>query len=132
MPVPEPVDVALVASADVAVGPVKTREMASPGVHQALAAHQSVAPAQRVDLEITEAVERQTRAMRELSRRAFPELETAPEDALAPIAAARVQRRREAAATEAAALQRARAERAAQQARTAAVVAHPAPLRTTA
>ncbi|MGW3745938.1 hypothetical protein ACWD62_36595 [Streptomyces sp. NPDC005146] len=81
---------------------------------------------------IAEAVERQNRAMRDLSQRAFPELETVPKDAPAPFAAARVQRRPEAAATEAAALRRACAERAAQQAGTAAAVAHPAPLHTTA
>ncbi|MGC5400767.1 DciA family protein [Streptomyces sp. DT20] len=112
---------------------VKTRQEASPGFRQALAAHQAVAPTQRLDLGITEAVERQTRAMRELSRRAFPETEVAVGDAPAPINVARLQRRREAAATEAAALRRARAERAARQAGTAAVVPNaPAPLRTTA
>ncbi|WP_435609679.1 DciA family protein [Streptomyces sp. C10-9-1] len=113
--------------------PVKTRDMASPGFRRALAAHQAVTPAQRRDPGITEAVERQTRAMRELSRRAFPETETAVDDAPAPINAAHLQRRREAAATEAAALRRARAERAARQAGTAALVpAAPLPLRTTA
>lgn len=113
--------------------PVKTREMASPGFHQALAAHQAVTPAQRLDPGITKAVERQTRAMRALSRRAFPETEAAVDDAPAPINAAHLQRRREAAATEAAALRRARAERAARQAGTAALVpAAPLPLRTTA
>lgn len=112
---------------------VKTRQDASPGFRQALAAHQAVTPAQRLDPGITEAVERQTRAMRELSRRAFPETEAAVEEAPAPINAAHLQRRREAAATEAAALRRARAERAARQAGTAALVtAAPLPLRTTA
>ncbi|MEU7206577.1 hypothetical protein [Streptomyces sp. NPDC045470] len=57
-------------------------------------------------------MERQTAAMRELSRRAFPEPDVAPEDATAPIEQARVQHRRQAPATEAAALRRARAERA--------------------
>ncbi|WP_434600187.1 DciA family protein [Streptomyces sp. A5-4] len=95
--------------------PVKTREMASPGFHQALAAHQAVAPAQRVDPGITQAMERQTRAMRELSRRAFPEPEVAVEDAPTPIDAARVQRRRQADDSHAGALRRARAERAARQ-----------------
>jgi hypothetical protein len=87
--------------------PVKTREMASPGFHQALAAHRSAAPAQRIDPGIAQALERQTQAMRELSRRAFPESEAAPGDVLAPIEAVRLQRRRQAAATEAAALRRA-------------------------
>jgi hypothetical protein len=97
--------------------PVKTRELASEGYRQALAAHQSVAPARGVDPAIAEAVERQERAMRELRRRAFPEAEAAP----APFEDARVQRRRQAAATEAAALRRARAERAARQDGTATV-----------
>ncbi|MFI1169292.1 DciA family protein [Streptomyces sp. NPDC020801] len=92
--------------------PVKTRQLASEGYRQALAAHQAVAPARQVDLGIAEAVERQTRAMRELSRRAFPEPEASLGDQPAPIEIARVQRRREAAATHAAAVRRARAERA--------------------
>lgn len=92
--------------------PVTTRETASPGFHQALAAHQAVAPAQRLDPGIVDAVERQTRAMRELSRRAFPETAVVPDDAPAPIEATRAQRRRSSAATEAAAFRRARAERA--------------------
>ncbi|MEV8606024.1 DciA family protein [Streptomyces griseoviridis] len=91
---------------------VKTRDMAAPGFHQALAAHQSAVPARRVDPGITAAVERQTRVMRELSRRAFPDTDVVPDDAPAPIEQARAQRRRQAAATEAAALRRARAERA--------------------
>lgn len=111
--------------------PVKTREMASPGFRQALAAHRAATPARRVDPGIAEAVERQTRAMRELSRRAFPEPETAPVDRPAPIEGAREQRRRAAAASHAMALRRARAERAAQQVVAAAVVVQPAPLRST-
>ncbi|MEU2357922.1 DciA family protein [Streptomyces misionensis] len=91
--------------------PVKTRDMATPGFHRALAAHQAVAPVQRVDPGITEAIKRQNRAMRELSRRAFPESAPAPDDAPTPIEQTRAQRRRQAAATEAAALRRARAER---------------------
>ncbi|MFI9311484.1 DciA family protein [Streptomyces triculaminicus] len=110
--------------------PVKTREMASPGFHQALAAHQSAVPARRIDPAIAEAVERQTAAMRELSRRAFPDTE--PADVPAPIEAVRLQRRRQAAATEAAALRRARAERVARRSGTTAVVAQPASLRSTA
>jgi hypothetical protein len=69
---------------------------------------------------IAEAVERQTRAMRELSRRAFPEPEVSSGDQPAPIDAVRVQRRREAEATRALALRRARAERAARKGSTAA------------
>lgn len=92
--------------------PVKTRDMASPGYQQALAAHQAVAPARRVDPGIAEAMERQTKAMRELSRRAFPEPEASSDDQPASIEVARIQRRREADATYALALRRARAERA--------------------
>lgn len=78
--------------------------MASPGFHQTLAAHQAVAPASRLDPSIAEAAERQTKAMRALSLQAFPEP--------APIDKARVLRRHEADASHAAALRRARAERA--------------------
>ncbi|MEU6258665.1 DciA family protein [Streptomyces sp. NPDC047043] len=92
--------------------PVKTRESASVGFHQALAAHQAARPERHVDAGIAEAVERQTRAMQELSAKAFPEEETGSDDQSAPIEATRGQRRREADATRAAALRRARAERA--------------------
>ncbi|MFC8273812.1 DciA family protein [Streptomyces sp. NPDC057271] len=92
--------------------PVKTRDMATPGFHRALAAHQAVPRAQHVSSGVTEAIERQNRAMRELSRRAFPETAVVPDDAPPPIEQSRAQRRRRAAATEAAALRRARAERA--------------------
>lgn len=64
------------------------------------------------DPAIAEAVERQTAAMRELSRRAFPEPDAVADDAPAPIEQARAQRRRQTAATEAAALRRTRAEKA--------------------
>ncbi len=84
---------------------------ASDGYRRAIAAHRQAAPPSRVDPGIAEAVERQNRAMRELSRRAFPEPPSVPDDAPAPIAQALAQRRRQAAATEAAALRRARAER---------------------
>ncbi|MFD7778831.1 hypothetical protein [Streptomyces sp. NPDC059753] len=88
------------------------RPAPSDGYRRALEAHHRAAPPSRVDPAIAEAVEPQTAAMRELSRRAFPEPETVPDDAPAAIEAARVQRRRQGAATEAAALRRARAERA--------------------
>ncbi|MEU7038813.1 DciA family protein [Streptomyces sp. NPDC046237] len=91
--------------------PVKTRDMAPPGFHRALTAHQAVPRVQHVSSGVIEAIERQNRAMRELSRRAFPEPDVVPDDAPTPIEQARVQRRRQAAATEAAALRRARAER---------------------
>ncbi|MFI2241201.1 DciA family protein [Streptomyces chrestomyceticus] len=53
--------------------PVKTRQMASPGFHQALSAHQEAAePHRRVDPAIAQAVQRQTAAMRTLSARRLP------------------------------------------------------------
>lgn len=54
------------------------------GHKEALAAHQAVAAVRRVDPAIAQAVERQARAMRELSRRAFPEPEALSDDQLAP------------------------------------------------
>ncbi|MFJ4321183.1 hypothetical protein ACIP46_38815 [Streptomyces lavendulae] len=92
--------------------PVKTRDMAARGFHRALTAHQAVPRVQHVSSGVTEAIERQNRAMRELRRRAFPETDVVADDAPAPIEKARFQRRHQAAATEAAALRRARAERA--------------------
>jgi hypothetical protein len=77
-------------------------------------------------------VERQTAAMRELSRRAFPEADDVPADAPAPIEQARTERRRQADASHAAALRRARAERAAREAGTAAAVRTPAQLQESA
>ncbi|WP_432171189.1 DciA family protein [Streptomyces sp. 1222.5] len=93
-------------------GPPRTRETASDGYRRALAAHQEAAPPSRVDPHIAAAVERQTAAMRELSRRAFPEPDAVPDGAPSPIEQARTERRRQAAATDAAALCRARAEKA--------------------
>ncbi|MFF7986976.1 DciA family protein [Streptomyces sp. NPDC007901] len=109
--------------------PVEPRRPAPEGYHQAVAAHRSAAPPSRIDPGIAEAVARQTRAMRALSRRAFPE---PPDDAPAAIETARAERRRQAAATEAAALRRARKERAARKAGTAAAVREAGALRTTA
>ncbi|MFE4653579.1 DciA family protein [Streptomyces sp. NPDC056707] len=95
-PAPGPADVAPADPVPAApTGPARTREAACEGYRRALAAHQSVAPAQRLDRGIAEAVERQTRAMRESRHWAFPEPETVPKDAPVPFAAARVQRRRE-------------------------------------
>ncbi|MBL3668377.1 DUF721 domain-containing protein [Streptomyces sp. M2CJ-2] len=131
-PAPRTARKVLAAAPDAPSAPVKTREMASPGFHQALAAHQAVVPASRVDPSIAEAVERQTRAMRALSLRAFPEAEEAADDQPAPIERARIERRRQADVSRAAALRRARAERAARQAGTAAAVPQSAELRTTA
>lgn len=131
VPASEPDDTAP-SGPDVPTGPAKTREAACEGYHRALAAHRKAAPPSRVDPGIAEAVERQTRAMRELSRRAFPDPETVPDDAPAPIEQARAQRRRQAAVTEAAALRRARQERAARASGTAAATPESAALRTTA
>ncbi|MEV6726642.1 DUF721 domain-containing protein [Streptomyces xanthochromogenes] len=100
------------AAASAPSGPVRVRETASDGYRRALAAHQEVVRPPRADPGIAEAVERQTAAMRELSRRAFPEPDMVTDDAPAPIEQARLESRRQAAATEAAALRRARAERA--------------------
>lgn len=111
VPAPDPADPAPESPA-APTGPARTRETACEGYRIALAAHQEAAPLRRVDPGIAEAVERQNRAMRELSRRAFPEPPSVPDDAPAPIEQARLQRRRQAAATEAAALRRARAEKA--------------------
>jgi hypothetical protein len=82
------------------------------GYRRAIEAHRQAARTSGVDPAIAEAVERQTAAMRELSRRAFPEPDVVADDAPATIEQVRLQRRRQAAATEAAALRRARAERA--------------------
>ncbi|MFB6807637.1 DciA family protein [Streptomyces sp. NPDC056387] len=82
------------------------------GYRRAIEAHRQAARPSTADPAIAEAVERQAAAMRELSRRAFPEPDVVLENAPAPIDQARLQRRRQAAATEAAALRRARAERA--------------------
>ncbi|MEV5432739.1 DciA family protein [Streptomyces sp. NPDC052701] len=89
--------------------PVKAREMACEGYHQALTAHQAARPDRHVDPAIAEAIESQTRALRQLSRHAFPDPD--PGDQPSPIEAAQAQHRRQTAATEAAALHRARTER---------------------
>ncbi|CAL9671814.1 DciA family protein [Streptomyces sp. enrichment culture] len=131
-PAPRTASEAPAAAPDASQAPVKTREMGSPGFHQALAAHQAVVPPSRVDPSIAEAVERQTAAMRALSRRAFPEPEAAADDAPAPIEQARTERRRQADASHAAAVRRARAERAARAAGTEAAVPQSTPLGRTA
>ncbi|WP_443333343.1 hypothetical protein [Streptomyces sp. CB01580] len=94
--------------------PAVTVERRTPpeGYCRAIEAHRQAARPSLADPGIAEAVERQTAAMRELSRRAFPEPDVVADDAPALIGQARAQRRRQAAATEAAALRRARAERA--------------------
>ncbi|MFK0112495.1 DciA family protein [Streptomyces sp. NPDC091217] len=114
VPAPAPDDVASQTAA-ASKGPVKTRESAGDGYRRALAAHRQTAPPRLVDQDIARAVERQTRAMRELSAQAFPEPESAPDDAPASIETARAHRRRESEVSRAAALRRAREERAARE-----------------
>ncbi|MGW2599997.1 DUF721 domain-containing protein [Streptomyces klenkii] len=82
------------------------------GYRRAIEAHRQASRTSRVDPAIADAVERQTAAMRELSRRAFPEPEPDLGGGLAPLEDARAERCRQADATHAAALRRARAERA--------------------
>ncbi|WP_392900775.1 DUF721 domain-containing protein [Streptomyces sp. LN699] len=82
------------------------------GYRRAIETHRQAARPSTADPAIAEAVERQAAAMRDLSRRAFPEPDVVADDAPAPIEQARAERRRQAAATEAAALRRAREERA--------------------
>ncbi|WP_190137945.1 hypothetical protein [Streptomyces longispororuber] len=86
------------------------------GYRRAIKAHCQAVRLSRGDPPISEAVERQTAAMRELSRRAFSEPDVVADDALASIETTRALRRRQAAATEATALRRARQERTAREA----------------
>uniref|UniRef100_UPI002F907A48 DciA family protein n=1 Tax=Streptomyces virginiae TaxID=1961 RepID=UPI002F907A48 len=92
--------------------PVRTRDMAPEGFHRALAAHQAVPRTREVALDIAEAAAGQARVLRELSQWAFPDPEEVTGEHPTPIDSAVLQRRREFAATETAALHRARAERA--------------------
>ncbi|WP_051705949.1 hypothetical protein [Streptomyces albus] len=131
-PDPRPAVQTQATAPDAPPAPVKTREMASPGFHQALAAHQAVAPPRRTDPSIAQAVERQTAAMRALSLQAFPGPEPVADDAPAPIEQARIERRRQTDVSHAAAVRRARAERAAREAGTAAAVPQPTTLGRTA
>ncbi|MFG3157969.1 DciA family protein [Streptomyces sp. NPDC048219] len=110
----------VLAPAPVKAGPATAAAPAAPverrippdGYRRAIEAHRQAARPSLADPAIAEAVERQTAAMRELSRRAFPEPDVVADDAPAPIEQARAERRRQAAATEAAALRRAREEKA--------------------
>ncbi|KUN04443.1 hypothetical protein [Streptomyces canus] len=89
---------------------VKTRDEAFDGYHQALAAHQMPRPARHVDPPSRRRSSRRpARCESSAGRRAFPDPD--PADQPGPIEAARAQRR-QTAATEAAALRRAHAERA--------------------
>ncbi|MFI5808426.1 DUF721 domain-containing protein [Streptomyces sp. NPDC051561] len=83
---------------------VPWRHASPEGYRQAIEAHRAAAPPSREDPAIAQAVKRQTAAMRALSTRAFPEPTPS-------IGTARGRRRREAEATHAMAVRRARAER---------------------
>ncbi|MFF3432450.1 DUF721 domain-containing protein [Streptomyces sp. NPDC002602] len=113
-------------------GPAKTRATACEGYRRALAAHQKAAPPRRVDPGIAQAVARQARVLRELSQRAFPDPEEPAHEQPAPIDSAVLQRRREFAATETAALHRARAQRAQRNGAAVTLPQQSAPLRSTA
>ncbi|MFY4721473.1 DUF721 domain-containing protein [Streptomyces sp. LaBMicrA B280] len=102
------------------------------GYRRAIEAHRQAVQPSTGDPAIAEAVERQTATMRELSRRAFPEPGVVADDGLTSLEATRAQRRRQAAATETAALRRARQERAARESGTQADVPQSAALRGTA
>ncbi|MER7826956.1 DUF721 domain-containing protein [Streptomyces sp. NPDC096097] len=108
-----PTTVAAAAPAAQPTAPAALVERRTPpdGYRRAIEAHRQAARTSRVDPHIAQAVARQAAAMRELSLRAFPESDVVADDASAPIEQVRLQRRRQAAATEAAALRRARAER---------------------
>ncbi|MCX4547182.1 hypothetical protein [Streptomyces sp. NBC_01565] len=111
--------------------PVRTRDMAPEGFHRALAAHQTVPRTREMALDTAAAAARQARVLRELSQWAFPDQEE-PADEPAPIDSTVLQRRREFAATETAALHRARAERAQRSGAAVILPQQPAPLRSTA
>ncbi|MFF0629822.1 DciA family protein [Streptomyces sp. NPDC004296] len=99
------------------VEPPRPTEPAQPsdGFRQALAAHRAAWSGRPVDPALQEAIEQQTLALRRMSARAFPDTEPQPEEQPQPIDAGRAQRHREAAATHAQAVRRARAERAPRQ-----------------
>ncbi|WP_432089112.1 DUF721 domain-containing protein [Streptomyces sp. bgisy095] len=93
-------------------GPVKTRETASAGYRRALEAHRAVTPPRQDDPALAAAVERQKQVRRELAATVFPDAEQGLEDEVLPsLEDVRVQRQ-SAEAVRAAAILRARAERA--------------------
>lgn len=111
-PNPEPEARSVTRPPAAAAGPgttVRTRDMAPAGFHRALAAHQAVPRTRVVPLDIAEAATRQDRVLRELSQWAFPDSE---DEQPLPVEASLQERRRAFAATEAAALKQARAQRA--------------------
>ncbi|MFF3606888.1 hypothetical protein [Streptomyces sp. NPDC002463] len=93
---------------------MKTRETTSAGYHRALAAHRVVAPPRQEDPALAAAVVRQEQARRELAERVFPDIDQDQEDeAPASLEDVRVKQRQAVEAVRAAAILRARAERAA-------------------
>ncbi|MFI2214937.1 DciA family protein [Streptomyces sp. NPDC020141] len=88
-PVTLPAEPALLPAAPAA--PLKRRTPPD-GYRRAIEAHRQAAQPPRIDPGIAAAVERQTRAMRELSRRAFPEPDDIADDAPAPRTGADVDR----------------------------------------
>lgn len=99
----------------VPAGPVKTRETASAGYRRALAAHRAVATPHQEDQALAAAVVRQEQVRRDLAERAFPDVEQDQEDEPpTSLDEVRDQQRRAAEAVRAAAIRRARVERAEQ------------------
>ncbi|WP_435611056.1 DUF721 domain-containing protein [Streptomyces sp. C10-9-1] len=99
----------------VPAGPERTRESASDGYHRALAAHRAVAPPRQEDSALAAAVVRQEQVRRELAATAFPDIEQDQEDEVpTSLEDVRAQQRQAAEAVRAAAIRRARAERAGQ------------------
>ncbi|MFD3567400.1 DUF721 domain-containing protein [Streptomyces sp. NPDC058667] len=97
----------------VPAGPVKTRETASAGYRRALEAHRAVAPPRQEDPALAAAVVRQERARLDLAATAFPDVEQDQEDEVpTSLEDVRDQQRQAAEAVRAAAIRRARAERA--------------------
>ncbi|MFC8270373.1 DciA family protein [Streptomyces cinereoruber] len=94
-------------------GPVKTRETASAGYRRALEAHRAVIPPRQEDPALAAAVERQEQVRRELAATVFPYVEQDLEGEVPPsLEDICAQQRQSAEAVRAAAIQRARAERA--------------------
>ncbi|MFI6423271.1 hypothetical protein ACIBG6_38575 [Streptomyces sp. NPDC050842] len=94
---------------------MKTRESASAGYHRALAPHRAVAPPRQEDPALAAAVVRQEQVRRELATTAFPHVEQDQEDKVpTSLEDVRAQQRQAAEAVRAAAIRRARAERAGQ------------------
>ncbi|MFC9431907.1 DciA family protein [Streptomyces sp. NPDC056987] len=100
------------AGAGAATAAAETRKPTCEGYHRALAAHRAAAPVRVVDPAIAQAAERQAAALHAQRERAFPADFTAPDDAPTPIQDGQAEHRRQADASHARALLRARAERA--------------------